>query len=242
MRGFAAELLSDPRAWITLLAAAAIGLVAARLLIRHSGWAPLPALGAVLSTALVAALTLSPGPGQPVDGPTLGAVADCARTLADPAGWVRALVATQDRGERVGNVLMFVPVCGFAVLATGRWRLVGVAGVLAPVMIELSQSLIDGGRDCAANDWVNNATGALLGAAAGAALLWWSRRRARTGRPAPFQLRNRGGAGPGPASTGYASAGDPPPPPAHPPAPAATPPHAAPPDGSHDRNRGTGRS
>jgi NDP-sugar pyrophosphorylase family protein len=37
-----------------------------------------------------------------------GALADCARTLADPGAWVRALVSTQDRGERVGNIAMFI--------------------------------------------------------------------------------------------------------------------------------------
>lgn len=227
MRGFAAALLSDPRSWLVLLALVALGLAATKPLARRTGRPAWVIAGVLISAAVVGMLTLSPAPGYAFDGLTPGQVPGCVRTLADPSAWWAALLSRHDRGERVGNVLMFVPVAGFAVLASRRPLLVGALGLVAPVAIELSQAFLGGGRDCAAPDWVNNATGAVLGALAGALVLW--------------RLSGWGGGGPGLASTRSASAGDPAHPP-DPPPPPATPPHAEPPDGSPGRTRDTGTS
>jgi hypothetical protein len=66
---------------------------------------------------------------------------------------------------------MFMPVGFFAALASRRPVRIAAIGVVAPFAIEVCQVLIGGGRDCAANDWLNNATGVLFGVAA-AVVLW----------------------------------------------------------------------
>lgn len=171
MRGWAADFLADPRTWVVAVSLAGLALVSARPLARRTGWPVGATAGTLLSAVLVVTLTLAPAPGHLVDGPTVAALTDCVRALADPGAWWQALASTRNQGERVGNVLMFVPVCFFAVLATGRPVVVAAVGALSPVAIEVSQAIISGGRDCAADDWVNNATGAVLGTVAGALLL-----------------------------------------------------------------------
>lgn len=166
MRGWASDYLSDSRIWVVAIGLAALALLAARPVARRTGWPVWTTAATLLSAAVVATLTLAPAPGMPVAGPTGAGILDCAQILVDPAEWWRGLVATGDRGERVGNVLMFMPVCFFGTLATRRPAVVAVIGALAPLAIEFGQVLIGGGRDCAANDWLNNATGALLGVAA----------------------------------------------------------------------------
>ena len=66
---------------------------------------------------------------------------------------------------------MFVPVAFFATLACRRPLWVATIGVLAPVAVELTQSISGAGRTCYGYDWVNNATGALLGVLGAAVLL-----------------------------------------------------------------------
>jgi hypothetical protein len=166
VRGWAADYLSDSRTWVVAVGLAVLALVAARPVARRTGWPMWTTAATLLSAAVVATQTLAPAPGMPVVGPTGAGIVDCAQILVDPVQWWRGLVATGDRGERVGNVLMFMPVCFFAVLATRRPARVAVIGALAPFAIEFGQVLIGGGRDCAANDWLNNAIGALLGVAA----------------------------------------------------------------------------
>lgn len=185
MRGWAAQFLADPRTWLALAGLVVVAALVARPLARRIGAPVWLTAAALLAAALVASLTLPPAPGHPVHGPSLAALADCAGTLADPGAWLRGLLATRQRGERVGNVLMFVPVCALTVLATRRPALVAVIGVLAPAAIEVGQALIGGGRDCAANDWLNNATGAVLGVAAGVALLAAGARSRRLPHPPP---------------------------------------------------------
>lgn len=171
MRGWAADLLSDPRTWVLGAILLVLAVAAARPLARRAGWPVWPTAGLLISVAVVASITLSPAPGQQVGGPSLGAVTDCLRALPDPLAWLRALVATHNRGERVGNVLMFMPIGGFAVLATRRPVWAGLLAGLSPLLIEIGQALVGGGRDCAADDWVNNATGAVLGAVLATLLL-----------------------------------------------------------------------
>jgi hypothetical protein len=172
VRGWASDYLSDSRSWVVAIGLAVLALAAARPVARRTGWPVWTTTAALLSAAVVATLTLAPAPGMPVVGPTGAGIVDCAQILVDPAQWWRGLVATGDRGERVGNVLMFMPVGFFAALATRRPAMVAVIGALAPFAIEFGQVLIGGGRDCAANDWLNNAIGALLGVAAAVVVRW----------------------------------------------------------------------
>jgi hypothetical protein len=159
--GWAKAFLSEPWPALTLFVLATASVALFRPLSRKLGWPPLPTLGALLGLAAIATLTLPPPPG---DGYSQG-LAACGRALTDIGDFARALVATDDRGERVGNVLMFMPFTFFATLASRRPGLVALVGVLLPVAIEVAQSLLDLGRDCAARDWANNAIGAVLGVA-----------------------------------------------------------------------------
>jgi hypothetical protein len=180
VRGWAAEYLADARTWVVAAILAVLAVLAARPVARRMGWPVWTTVATLLSVAVVCTLTLAPQPGEPVTGPAAGAIVDCVQQLADPGAWWRGLIATTDRGERVGNVLMFIPVGFFATLASRRPLVVAVVGALAPLMIEFGQVLIGGGRDCAANDWLNNATGVLLGVVTAVMLMWWrSRTRAR---------------------------------------------------------------
>lgn len=172
MRGWAAEYLADSRTWVVAIGLALLAVAVARPLARRTGWPVWTTVAFLLSAAVVATLTMAPAPGQPVVGPTGAGIVDCAQILVEPAEWWRGLVATGDRGERVGNVLMFMPVCFFATLASRRPVMVAAIGALAPFVIEFSQVLIGGGRDCAANDWLNNAVGALLGVLAAVVVRW----------------------------------------------------------------------
>lgn len=176
MRGWASQFLADPRPWLVLAGLVALAAVAARPLARRTGQPVWLALATLLAAAVILTLTLPPAPGHPIGGPTTAGLVDCVAALTDPAAWWHGMVDTGNRGERVGNVLMFVPLGFFAALLTRRPGRVALVGLVAPAVIEVSQALIGGGRDCAADDWLNNATGAVLGATAGAMLL----RQART--------------------------------------------------------------
>lgn len=181
MRGWAWEVITDP---VTAIAAAVLLIVAvaaARPLARWRGWPVGPTFGLLVAVAAVAVLTLLPAPGHPVGGPSGTLLGGCLQALADPEQlWTRGLLATSSRGERLGNIAMLLPVTLFAVLAVRRVVPVAVCGVLAPVAVELAQALLGAGRTCTGYDWVNNATGALLGALLGAALLRRARRRDRS--------------------------------------------------------------
>ncbi|MCW6003238.1 VanZ family protein [Micromonospora sp. CPCC 205371] len=161
MIGWAKAFLAEPWPALTLFFLATASVALFRPLSRKLGWHALPTLGALLGLAAIATLTLPPPPNA-AESQSLAA---CGRALADLDDFARALVATNDRGERVGNVLMFMPFTFFATLASRRAGLVALVGVLLPVAIEVTQSLLDLGRDCAARDWANNAIGALLGVA-----------------------------------------------------------------------------
>ncbi|GLH95087.1 VanZ family protein [Phytohabitans aurantiacus] len=173
MIGWAKAFLAEPWPALTLffLATAAVALF--QPLARKLGWPPLPTLGALLGLAAIAALTLPPPPGEGYSRE----LAACGRALTDIGDFARALVATSDRGERVGNVLMFMPFTFFATLASRRPGPVALVGVLLPLAIEVTQSLLDLGRDCAARDWANNAIGAVLGVALAVAVLRLSKAR-----------------------------------------------------------------
>ncbi|MEJ3750685.1 VanZ family protein [Actinomycetes bacterium KLBMP 9797] len=168
MRGWANDFLSQPWPALTLVALAAVALVAHRRIATRLGWSRWPTLGALVGLAIVLTLTLPPAPGAAIGSPEWSAAGRCVESLFDPAVLWRGLISTASRGERVGNVLMFVPLTFFTVLATRRLAWTVVVGVVLPIGIELTQSITAFGRECVGYDWVNNAIGALLGAVLGA--------------------------------------------------------------------------
>lgn len=181
MLGWARMFLADPRtpvlAGVFVAVALAAGWPAARLL----RWPLAPTAATLLGAAAVAAMTLPPAPGAPVLGPDGAVLGACLRSLVDPHGLGWAFQFSAGRGERVGNIAMFVPVAFFAALASRRPVLAGAVVAASPVLIELTQALTGAGRTCYGYDWVDNAAGAVLGALGGAALLGLGRlRRARS--------------------------------------------------------------
>ena len=163
MLGWANDFLAQPWPALTFLALAVVAVLSHRPVARRLGWTPWPTLGAMLGAAAIVTLTLLPAPDVPFGGPDLSAIGSCAGALFDPQALWHALTTTADKGERVGNVLMFVPMTFFAVLASRRPGLIAGFGVLVPVAIEFTQVVMSAGRACIANDWVNNAIGAVLG-------------------------------------------------------------------------------
>ncbi|MFY1635270.1 VanZ family protein [Solwaraspora sp. WMMB335] len=175
MLGWAREFLSQPWPFLTLVLLTVVGLLVHRPLAHRLGWARWPTLGLFLGAAAVAALTLPPAPtggvpvapGASVSGADSQMVAACVRSLTDPAVLWSGLVTIDSLGERVGNVAMFVPLAFCTVLAVRRPLPATGALLLVPAAIELAQAMLGVGRECVGYDWVNNATGVLLGAAAG---------------------------------------------------------------------------
>ncbi|WFE25758.1 VanZ family protein [Solwaraspora sp. WMMD791] len=176
MLGWAREFLSQPWPFLTLATLAVVGVLVHRPLARRLGWARWPTLAMLLGAAAVAALTLPPAPvgtgvplapGVSVSGPDAAVTTACIRSLTDPAVLWSGLVTVDSLGERVGNVAMFVPLAFCTVLAVRRPVLATGLLLLAPAGVELAQAVTGLGRECVGYDWVNNATGVLLGAAAG---------------------------------------------------------------------------
>lgn len=163
MRGWAFDFLSQPWPVMTFALLAVVAAAVHRPLAARLRWATWPTLGLLLSLAVVLTLTLPPAPHVPIGVPGVADVDRCVGSLSDGGQLWRALVATTERGERVGNIAMFVPATFFAVLASRRPAVVAAAGVLFSGAIELSQSVMHLGRECVGYDWVNNAIGATLG-------------------------------------------------------------------------------
>jgi VanZ like family len=163
VRGWAFDFLSQPWPAITFVVLAALAATGHRRLAERLGWARWPTLGLLLSLAAVLTLTLPPGPGMPIGVPGVADVDQCVGSLSDAGALWDGLISTTDRGERVGNIAMFVPLTFFAVLASRRPWLVAAGGVLISGAIELTQSVMHLGRECVGYDWVNNAIGAVLG-------------------------------------------------------------------------------
>jgi hypothetical protein len=151
---------------LTLGVLVGVGVVLHRPVARRLGWAREPTLGAFLGLAVVVALTQPPAPVLPgADLPEVVGVGGCLRSLTDPAVLWGGLTLTSDHGERVGNLLMFVPLTFFATLASRRPIRVAAVGASLPVAVEISQSLLGLGRDCVGSDWGDNCIGALGGVA-----------------------------------------------------------------------------
>jgi hypothetical protein len=163
MRGWALDFLSQPWPAITFVLLAALAVATHRWLAQRLGWPRWPVLGLLVSVAIVLTLTLPPAPGMPIGVPGVADVDRCFGSLSDTRALWHALISTTDRGERVGNVLMFVPMTFFAVLASRRPALVAAAGIALSGVIELTQSVTHLGRQCAGFDLVNNGIGVVLG-------------------------------------------------------------------------------
>jgi hypothetical protein len=177
VRGWAIDFLSQPWPAITFVLLAALAAAGHQRLAAWLGWARWPALGLLLSLAVVLTLTLTPTPNMPIGVPGVAGVGRCVGSLSDADGLWHGLIATTDRGERVGNIAMFVPVTFFAVLASRRPARVAAAGVLLSGAIEFTQSVMHLGRECVGYDWVNNAIGAVLGVLLGALAIRLSTRQ-----------------------------------------------------------------
>jgi VanZ family protein len=164
------QVLADPVTFLVFLTLAALAAGLHQPVALRLHWPPWSTLGTLLALAVVGTLTLLPAPHHAVAGPSARALAECTRSLSDLGGLWQGLISTSQRGERVGNILMFAPLTFFATLASRRPVLVASAGVLLPAGIELAQALMGAGRTCVGYDWVNNAIGALLGTLGGVAV------------------------------------------------------------------------
>jgi VanZ family protein len=162
VRVWAQDLLAEPATLLVLLTLIAMAVGYHQPLALRLGWPLWPTLGTLLALAAIGTLTLLPAPHQATP-PSAHALADCTHSLSDLSGLWRGLISTAQRGERVGNILMFAPLTFLATLASRRPVLIATAGMLLPVPIELAQATIGAGRTCVGYDWVNNALGALLG-------------------------------------------------------------------------------
>lgn len=166
MGAWVAAYLAEPATLITLAVLVTLAVALHRPLARRAGWSPWPTGAALLTLAVIGALTLLPAPGPTLTDPTWSALPGCARELANPVAAWRGLI-DQYRVERISNTLMFMPLTFFGVLATRRPRPVALAGMLLPVAIETAQVVLVGSRSCTAVDWLTNALGAALGALTG---------------------------------------------------------------------------
>ncbi|MFV2086179.1 VanZ family protein [Micromonospora sp. LOL_021] len=191
MLGWAREFLAQPWPFLTLAVLAGVSLLVHRPVAVRLGWARWPTLGMLLGAAAITALTLPPAPagtgvplapGASVSGPNGEVLTACLRSLTDPAVLWSGLVTVDSLGERVGNVVMFVPLAFCAVLAVRRPALATGLLLLAPAGVEVAQAVLGVGRECVGYDWVNNATGVLIGAVGGGIvrLLWRRFAPART--------------------------------------------------------------
>ena len=131
--------------------------------------------GFVWAVAVIGILTLIPANGAPGVVPAEGRLTTCSWDVGGPAPegfWIFS------GGQRMLNVLVFVPAGVLLVLAVARWRaawllvplgLVGLAAYSAAIeAIQLELARID--RACDVTDVIDNVTGAVLGVGVGVAL------------------------------------------------------------------------
>ena len=174
-----------------LLLVAVAGLLCgllALLLQRRLGWlSALSIAGFVWSLAVIGSITLIPANGAPGVVYAEGRLTTCSWDIGGPAPdgfWIFS------GGQRLLNMVVFVPAGILLVLACARWR---VAWVLVPLGLvalagysigieatQLALARID--RACDVTDVIDNVTGAVLGVAIGVVLALvlrpWRARRA----------------------------------------------------------------
>ncbi|MCR1784550.1 VanZ family protein [Nocardioides carbamazepini] len=171
-------------------AALACGLLAL-VLVRPIGWVSAIAIAGFLwSVAVIALVTLVPTSPDTGIVPAETRMTSCSWDIGGPAPdgfWIF------ESGQRTLNTALFVPSGILLVLSVARWRagwvlapvglvgLVGYSALIEATQLELAR--ID--RACDVTDIVDNATGAVFGAAVGVVLVlvlrpWRHRRRQRS--------------------------------------------------------------
>jgi hypothetical protein len=162
---------------LLIAAAAVVAALLAALLARRFGWAWSVLFGLlVFSIAAIGVLTLIPANGAPGIVSAEGRLDHCSWDIGGPAPegfWILP------GGQRLLNVVVFVPAGVLLVLVAARWRSAWVTvplglGALAgySMLIELTQlaaARID--RACDVTDIIDNVTGAVVGVLIGIALL-----------------------------------------------------------------------
>lgn len=157
------------------VAAAACAALAIALKPRVGSLTAWSIAGFVWTLAAIATLTLIPANGAPGVVSAEGRLTTCSWDIGGPAPdgfWI------MPGGQRLLNMLVFVPAGALLVLAVARWR---IAWVLVPlgflflvgfsVAIEATQlALARIDRACDVTDVIDNATGAAIGVAIGIVL------------------------------------------------------------------------
>ena len=160
---------------LVVVSGAACGLLALALRGRL-GWLTAWSIGGfVWAVAVIGVLTLIPANGAPGVVSAEGRLTGCSWDIGGPAPdgfWIFS------GGQRMLNVLVFVPAGALLVLAVARWRAawalvpIGLVGLAAySVAIEATQlelARID--RACDVTDVVDNVTAAVLGVGIGVVL------------------------------------------------------------------------
>jgi hypothetical protein len=176
---------------VMLLLVAASGLACgllALVLRPRLGWlSALAIAGFVWSIAVIASITLIPANGAPGIVAAEGRLTTCSWDIGGPAPdgfWIFS------GGQRLLNMVVFIPAGVLLVLACARWRAawvlvpLGLAGLAAySIGIEATQlALARIDRACDVTDVIDNVTGAALGVGIGIVLALvlrpWRYRRA----------------------------------------------------------------
>ena len=164
---------------VMLLLVAASGLVCGLLALAlrtRLGWLSAVAIAGFLwSLAIIGSITLIPANGAPGIVSAEGRLTTCSWDIGGPAPdgfWIFS------GGQRLLNMVVFVPAGVLLVLACARWRIawilvpLGLAGLAAySIGIEATQlALARIDRACDVTDVIDNVTGAVLGVALGIVL------------------------------------------------------------------------
>jgi hypothetical protein len=160
---------------LVVLSGLLCGLLAVALRPRLGWLSALSIAGFLWSLAVIAAVTLIPASGAPGIVSAEGRLTTCSWDIGGPAPegfWIFS------GGQRLLNMLVFVPSGILLVLACARWRAawvlvpLGLAGLAAySIAIEATQlelARID--RACDVTDVIDNVTGAVLGVVLGIVL------------------------------------------------------------------------
>jgi hypothetical protein len=151
------------------------GLLAVALRPRLGWLSALSIAGFVWSLAVIASITLIPANGAPGVVAAEGRLTTCSWDIGGPAPdgfWIFP------GGQRLLNMVVFVPAGALLVLACARWRAawvlvpLGLLGLAAySVAIEATQlALARIDRACDVTDVIDNVTGAVLGVGLGIVL------------------------------------------------------------------------
>ena len=143
--------------------------VAGLLAARRWGWRPVPSVLAGISLGVVVGVTLSRTPP------------DWMRVYAVDGPFCHLSGFSLNGSNELLNVLLFMPLAFFAVLATRRALPVAVLAVGLSVLIELVQSLTNRGV-CETQDLLNNTVGVVVAAGAAALLVPLTSDRVSPGR------------------------------------------------------------